>query len=208
MNTHDDILPDETYISVAEAAELLDITENAVRKRIHRNSLPAIKEGRDWRIRLADLAAEEIIDIESDPAGPLAGRPPAGRGAQRDDPQGDSLRDVPQGDSSPHDVPLGDMPSPETGLRLAEQQLAIFVDQFVRPKDERIAELERQIGRLEAESESLVKERDNASQLERENGRLSERVRRLEVDLAERAAKDQQRDEPAWWQFWRQRPEE
>jgi len=218
---------DDTFITVAEAAEILDITENAVRKRIHRNSLPATKEGRDWRIRIADLEADRIIDVDSEPSRPEQDRPDAGHETQQDGMQHDSEfdgteRDIPQQDSRPsggmdhddeqEDIPQQDVPhgdnaddSPlDSGLQLAERQLAIFVDQFVRPKDMRIAELERQIGRLEAETEILAEERDNVRKLERENGELSERLRQLHEELKLQAnAADPQGDTKSWWQFWR-----
>ena len=207
-------MPEEIYISVAEAAALLDITENAVRKRIHRDTLPAIKEGRDWRILLSDLGTDRIID--------LGDQEVERQGVHGDTPTTDQLRDTPEdaptgqegveqrvqeGDSEPESVPLGDSQteaSSATELRLAEQQLAIFVAQFVLPKDQRIADLERQIGRLEVESELLASERASVRQLERENGRLSERIHQLEGAIQERDTEDdRERDTPSWWQFWK-----
>jgi len=226
VSAFDDISQDDTYITVAEAAELLDITENAVRKRIHRNSLPATKEGRDWRIRIADLEADRIIDVHSEPSQHEADRPATGHVTQQDGVQHDtesdgSVRDIPQQDSRPpdgmdwdgtqeaspqRDIPHGDTEHdspPDSGLQLAERQLAIFVDQFVRPKDMRIAELERQIGRLEAETEILAEERDNVRKLERENGELSERLRQLHEELIHQDdTDDPQRDTKPWWKFW------
>jgi excisionase family DNA binding protein len=226
MSEFDEILADESFITVAEAAELLDITENAVRKRIQRSSLPATKVGRDWRIRLADLEAERIIDVDLLVSRPATAQHATGHGPQQDVPQRDNvsddeLRDVTQEDdqmrdSAQHDVPqrdgsqsavpqqdarAGSVPGAE--LRLAEQQLAIFVDQFVRPKEERIAELERQIGRIEVQSESLDEERSAVRSLERENGQLSERIRQLEGELSQHEAEtDHQRDTKSWWRFW------
>jgi excisionase family DNA binding protein len=43
------------YISVAEAAELLDVSQKVVRSDINRGRLPAYRVGRLVRIRIADI---------------------------------------------------------------------------------------------------------------------------------------------------------
>lgn len=57
---------DVDEVSIVEAAERLGVTENAVRKRIRRGSLPARKEGDRW---LVTIPAGMPIDERDDVAG-------------------------------------------------------------------------------------------------------------------------------------------
>jgi excisionase family DNA binding protein len=47
------------YYTIARAARLLGITPNAVRKRLARHRIPALRVGRQWLVRLDDLRKEQ-----------------------------------------------------------------------------------------------------------------------------------------------------
>lgn len=49
-------LPDRPTLTVAEVAELLDVTEDALYRAVQRGEIPAIRIGRIWRIPTARLA--------------------------------------------------------------------------------------------------------------------------------------------------------
>ena len=52
---HGDSLGDDTFLTVAEVAELLKLNQQTVRNWIDQGSLPALRVGRRVRIRRSDL---------------------------------------------------------------------------------------------------------------------------------------------------------
>lgn len=44
------------YYTVKEAADILPLTQDAIRKRIHRNTLHADKWGKQWAIPMREVA--------------------------------------------------------------------------------------------------------------------------------------------------------
>jgi excisionase family DNA binding protein len=64
--------PEESYLTVAEVAELLKLNQQTVRNWIDQGSLPALRVGRRVRIKRSDF--ESLLD-----EGYTAGARPAGR---------------------------------------------------------------------------------------------------------------------------------
>jgi len=116
-----------TGLSIAEAADHLGISENAVRQRIKRGTLPAAKVDGIWSVTIIDHAAD---------------RPPT---SGRDHEAGYQNR--PPGGYEPTSIPAV---SPA-----ARAQLAAIRDEFVQPLVEQIAAQAEQIGRLSAEVDQL-----------------------------------------------------
>ena len=72
------MLPVKSELTIAEAAELTGLSKQALRRRIERKSLPAIRRKDGLRIvRAEDLAEAGLLDL-------LTGRPPTIRPAQVD----------------------------------------------------------------------------------------------------------------------------
>lgn len=47
----------DRLLAAASVAKILDITTEAARKRIQRGQIPAVKFGREWRVKDSDLQA-------------------------------------------------------------------------------------------------------------------------------------------------------
>ena len=48
---------DETLLNSRQAAELLDLSPDTVNELARKNTLPAVKRGRQWRFRRRDIAS-------------------------------------------------------------------------------------------------------------------------------------------------------
>jgi|SRR5579875_2308998 len=71
--------PDETFLTVAEVAEMLKLNQQTVRNWIDQGSLPALRVGRRVRIRRSDF---ERVLAQSYTAGPGVAGPEAGPSAE------------------------------------------------------------------------------------------------------------------------------
>jgi predicted ArsR family transcriptional regulator len=117
-----------TGLSIAEAADRLGISENAVRQRIKRGTLPAAKGDGVWSITLVDYDTDHQPTTGRDHEAGYQGRPP-------DDYEATSSSSVVSA--------------------AARAQLAAIRDEFVQPLVDQIAAQAEQIGRLSAERDAL-----------------------------------------------------
>ncbi len=130
----------EMVASVSEAARLLGISEGAVRKRIERGQLHAAKFKNQWQITIGtdDLAETALRDAtRRDETGHDATNATGTTGATRQD----ETRQA-SGAVAP----------------AAVAQLEAIRDQWLRPLVDRISELEREAGRLQAERDAALAE--------------------------------------------------
>jgi excisionase family DNA binding protein len=165
----------ETVIlTVDEAADLLGITPQAVRKRIKAGTLPARRDGRAWRVFL-ERATNETDARET-------------------------AKHRPQPETKPVAQPQA-------------QQLAALVEPFTAPLVERIEELARENGRLQAERDAAVKA---SEALREENAFLravhdqrttsisgqGEAIGPEPTPDASKTSAPQRAVQRSWWRFW------
>ena len=120
-----------TGLSIAETANRLGISENAVRQRIKRGTLDAVKVDGIWQVSLSGQA-----DYETDHEATSGRDHEAG------------YQDRPAADYEA----TTSVPAVSTAARA---QLAAIRDEFVQPLVEQIAAQAEQIGRLRAERDAL-----------------------------------------------------
>lgn len=105
-------LEDESFLTVAEVAELLKLNQQTVRNWIDQGSLPAIRMGRRVRIKRSDF---ERVVAESYSAGTAAPAPSAGPSAEDfwgGTPVGLAEPDPGLGPSDATPAAVGESPSP------------------------------------------------------------------------------------------------
>src|SRR5437588_8799182 len=71
--------PEESFLTVAEVAEMLKLNQQTVRNWIDQGSLPALRVGRRVRIRRSDL--ERVLE-QGSTTGAADSAPPAGPSAE------------------------------------------------------------------------------------------------------------------------------
>lgn len=188
LDTDRDTTATDTAIMVTteEAAKMAGVSARTIRRWINRGVLPSI-DGPDGRmVSPADLARART-DARSTRG---HGQETSG---QRSHPDMDTA-------TRGHDRGQDWVSVPAR----ARQELEAVRDEWLMPLVDRIAELERENGRLEAERDQLQQERDE----------LRARLKPIEAtQSAETAAKvesveEQQNEAQAgtqrpWWQFWR-----
>ncbi|MDP9474075.1 MAG: helix-turn-helix domain-containing protein [Chloroflexota bacterium] len=125
--------PDQeaTSLTIGQAARTLGVSENAVRQRIKRRSLPAAKVEGVWRVWLPDQ--EERPGGDHEPDHPR-------------DHEGDY-----QGNQEPTTASVAVSPA-------ARAQLEAVRDEWLQPLVDQLRSAERTIGRLEAERDALAVE--------------------------------------------------
>ncbi len=161
-----------TSYTIGQAARLLGVSENAVRQRIKRRSLPAAKVEGVWRVWLPDQE----------------GRPPG-------DYQTDHPRDH-EGDYQGDNQSDHEATSPSVAVSpAARAQLEAIRDQWLRPLVDRIGELEREAGRLQAEREAARRERDDLAARVADDRKLADQL--VDVLQHERDAAVRDRDRVA-----------
>ncbi len=164
----------EMVASVSEAARLLGISEGAVRKRIERGQLRAAKFKNQWQITIGsdDLAETALRD------------------ATRRDETGRDTTDTTDatGQDATRQAPGGVAPA-------AVAQLEAIRDQWLRPLVDRIGELEREAGRLQAEREAARRERDDLAARVADDRKLADQL--VDVLQHERDAAVKDRDRVA-----------
>ncbi len=132
-------------LSIADAARHLAISENAVRQRIKRGTLAAVKVDGVWRVTIdeTDLAGDHEVDYQADHETGYEERPPA---------------DYETTSQSAVSV-------------AARAQLSALVEEMLAPiiaqHEEQTAQLARQLGRTEAERDQARQE-TSAARLERD----------------------------------------
>jgi excisionase family DNA binding protein len=65
-STEDSFMAPEEYLSTRQVADLLGLTEVTIRRLCHEGRLPAVKLGRSYRLRRADL--DRIFDAAGPPS--------------------------------------------------------------------------------------------------------------------------------------------
>jgi len=168
--------------TVAHAAEILGISQGAVRKRIERGQLNGRKVDGQWRIF---LDASDTTDATRQEAS-HATEPETTTTTP------DSSRDQAQ---TGHDTARTSVVS-----ATAQAQLDAFRDAILRPHLERIEELAKDVGRLTAERDAIGRERDRLDSHLRTDRVLTDYVvtaLEAERDAALKSA-DRLRDENAF----------
>ncbi len=132
-----DYQPDQeaTSLTIGQAARALGVSENAVRQRIKRRSLPAAKVEGVWRVWLPDQEERPGGDHQPD---------------HSRDQEPDHQADY-QGDQEPTSPPVAVSPA-------ARAQLEAVRDEWLQPLVDQLRSAERTIGRLEAERDALAVE--------------------------------------------------
>ncbi len=125
--------PDQeaTSLTIGQAARTLGVSENAVRQRIKRRSLPAAKVEGVWRVWLPDQEERPGGDHQPD---------------HSRDHEGDH-----QGDQEATTASVAVSPA-------ARAQLEAVRDEWLQPLVDQLRSAERTIGRLEAERDALAVE--------------------------------------------------
>ncbi len=183
MNQGDTTRPDETrhdttttmVVSVTEAARLLGISEGAVRKRLERGQLHAAKFKNQWQIT---VGTDDLVET--------------------------ALRDATRRDETGHDetgatdTTRPDATGPVSGAvaPAAVAQLEAIRDQWLRPLVDRIGELEREAGRLQAERDAALAE------VERLKAAQDAPVAAQESQHGAQPARTAPNTPPPWWRFW------
>ncbi len=161
-------------LSVDVAAQRLGITSDAVRSRIKRGTLWAIRRNGRVQVVLRDPVAREAVAREA-----VGARFTENLIATRD---------------TPHDAPQ-DAPQGANGSGLAKDELATRLRTEIAHQKHRVRELERECGRLDRELERQHKFVDMEyalrarlqDQLDRLNQRLSDALPEILDDPTERA---------------------
>ena len=167
-----------TNFTIVETAQRLGVSENAIRQRIKRHTLLAVKVNGIWRVTLPDH--------ETDPQATI-----------RTDYQTDQVTD--------HEVDQqGDQEATVSAVSAsARAQLASIRDEFIAPLVVRIEDLSRDVGRLGAERDAAVDERDRlrdeVTQLQR--AQEVSRVATMHPGEAEGERVGHGVPRP-WWRFW------
>ena len=164
-------MDDEQYgrYTVREAAIRLGLSEAAVRQRIRRHTLVAERSEGIVYVLLADDTPDKTADRTTD--------------------------------NTPFETV--DTTPDSTAIMPAHQQLEVIRDTLLRPlieqnerQQERIAELEREAGRITAERDQAQRDRDT----------LERRVSDLEAFTVTYAGSADETPQPAtqrvWWRFW------
>ena len=120
-----------TGLTIGQAARALGVSENAVRQRIKRRSLPAAKVEGVWRVWLPDQEGRPSGDHQPDP---------------RPNHEGD------------HDADQEATTRAVTVSEAARSQLEAVRDEWLQPLVDQLRGAERMIGRLEAERDVLAAE--------------------------------------------------
>jgi excisionase family DNA binding protein len=129
---HDENGNPATGLSVSQAAATLGLSVNAVRHKIRRGSLPAVKVNGEWRVQL----------VEGVPHRPAAqARTVAGEDSPAD---------------SPPDRPLAISMSAEQQLATLREGLVAPLVALTERQQQTIAEQAEMIGRLSAERDALA----------------------------------------------------
>jgi excisionase family DNA binding protein len=131
-------------LSVQEAAARLGVSEKTIRRRIKSGALPAFQlptsQGYEWRVQVDDAAAH----LDGAPVHAAGhGQEPGQRRVQVDTPAAQH--------ADPQPIEADYRTSAVVVSPAASAQLTAIMDTWVTPLVDRIAELERDRGRLEAE---------------------------------------------------------
>ncbi len=164
-----------------EAAELLGVTVELLRKRAQRKTIPAYKVDGRWYVVL-----DEVPDVQDTTIpGPVQDR-----------------TDSPGQDEPYHASPVV---SPA-----ARSQLEAIRDEWLRPLMDRIGELEREAGQLQERVRGVERERDTF-QTERDAALAEVERLRGTQDAPSAAQKPHHETQPTetavdtsvpWWRFW------
>ncbi|MDP9472153.1 MAG: helix-turn-helix domain-containing protein, partial [Chloroflexota bacterium] len=128
-----DYQPDQeaTSLTIGQAARVLGVSENAVRQRIKRRSLPAAKVEGVWRVWLPD---------------------------QEERPGGDHQPDHPRDHEGDYQDDQEATTASVSVSPAARAQLEAVRDEWLQPLVDQLRSAERTIGRLEAERDALAVE--------------------------------------------------
>lgn len=157
-------------VDLAGAADILNISEDGVRKRIARGRLDASKASGRWQV---------VIPPE------LSGGRPPGQSTGQDEPSAGGFRRTDRTDTRTDNRTDIVTPSPT-------EQLAVFRDTFVMPLVEQIRSLEHQLADTENARDAVAAERDHErterERMQVETDRLRTEVERLAIARVERDA--------------------
>lgn len=161
-----------TRYSVPQMARLLGISERAVRKQIESGKLSADREGRRWIVTLAEPVSDQDPELSGTSAVP----------------------DKETNGTAAKPIEAAYRPMIEEASRRYLEELR---DQWLMPLIHENGELQKTIGRLEAERDQLRVERDEL------RARLKPIALRHgdETPGDKRIAETKERQIP-WWQFW------
>jgi len=184
---HMDIGQATDGLSVSQAAAYLGLSVNAVRHKIRRGTLPAVKVNGEWRVQV------------------LEGMPPRPAASPRIGGAADMLKD------SPADTPPAYPLSAQRQLEVIRDTLLIPLIEQNERQQMRIAELEHGHGRLEAERDQARIQAEMAAlereQIQAERDALEARLSVLEAAHVEvpQSQPDAPQTQPqrVWWAFWR-----
>ncbi len=219
MDTHD---PDE-YLPVEAAGNVAGISPRTLRYWVRGGKLPAIEGQRGKLVRLGDVLA--LVDL----TGKMATLPATSRqaGGNAGNPATSAVGNTGKV-ANPADSemePDEQAPPPGAVSPAARSQLEAIRDEWLRPLVDRIGELEREAGRLQAErdalAERLADDRKLADQLvdvlQAERDAALAEVERLKAaqdapvaaPAAHHAAETTEAaGDPSvpWWKFWERWP--
>ena len=163
-------------LSIADAARHLAISENAVRQRIKRGTLAAVKVDGVWRVTIdeTDLVGDHEVDYQAD---------------QESRPSAD--HETGYKERPPADYETTSQPAVSVSARA---QLSALVEEMLAPiiaqHEEQTAQLARQLGRTEAERDQARQE-TSAARLERDALQAElDRLREAESAHAPQDAQD------------------
>jgi len=147
----------DEIMTVADAADVLGISPGAVRKRLERGQLSAQKVGSTWRV--------------------LLNAPVTAEATRRD-------TTARQGQTRHHDTTGDDHATASTAISTAARsQLEAIRDEWLVPLVDRIGELEREAGQLQAERDAAQRERDDlTNRLAEERGLADQLVVLLQAE--------------------------
>ncbi len=166
--TRRDATGGDLIVSVADAADLLGISAGAVRKRLERGQLAGRKVGGQWQIVLTAVDATGHVVTDA---------------TRRD---ATVTTETTRPDATPPAVSVA-----------ARAQLSAIVEEMIAPlvarHEERVADMGRAIGRLEAERDAL--------RVELERVRAGQDTATTQPE-AQHATEPSRPTEGPWWQKW------
>ncbi len=189
MDTHD---PDE-YLPVEAAGNVAGISPRTLRYWVRGGKLPAIEGQRGKLVRLGDVLA--LADL----TGKMATLPATSRqaGGNAGNPATSAVGNTGKV-ANPADSemePDEQAPPPGAVSPAARSQLEAIRDEWLRPLVDRIGELEREAGRLQAEREAARRERDDLAARVADDRKLADQL--VDVLQHERDAAVKDRDRVA-----------
>lgn len=178
-------------MTVAEAAQALGISKEAVRKRIQRGKLTAYKQKDEWFVLPQD---EAVQNNRTSPATPMDGYRTDCPGQEQD------RQDKPSSDpGQPQDKPVRE----ETGTLAAgmavNQAIQAAVTMAMAPWIAELSSTREDMRRLYDE---LVIAKEQIAATEQRAAKAEQERDALAVEVQEWVRRDQENKARPWWKFW------